>query len=548
MQRILSPAELTIAVMALAAMSAASATPAPADLRHTVESVPILTGGTSERGTAGDAVGAGAPAPMIDTARQNRTAWPIEPDDASYALIRWYLDRRLLPPSEAIRVTGLASAFDNALPSPRAGAAFAPLRGNALGLTAEVFPSPARPGYHILHLGLLSTGPSANRADRRGTTFVVVVEASDSADPRIHKALRALAGALGDRDLLGIVTHGPRGPIIVEPTSKGGAIDRAIDALAAGGAPDLIAGLQSGYDLATPRAGDGPGRILLFSDGIGMGPAGEGLFDDLRRQARTGLTLTVVGFPAGSGRRTGYDDSLMARLARAGDGRYAVADSPPAARGLLSWLPDRLDVVARDVTARIELDPETVSRFRFLGDAPRRQAVQRAGDGRSLAAGGRVSALIELQLTGRPGPLGAVRVRYCPAQGAPGGVEAAGAVKQFELTLPHSPESNRQQTGLEASAGLLAWIAATFGEKLDGSYWARDVSYGRLLRSFRLLDAELRTDPRTAELRYLIQQARRLEPRRAGPWQEDPESSLPGNRVAPEARKRDIFDQLRVVE
>ncbi len=473
---------------------------APAVPLHTVESVPILAGRISS-----DAVAAGVSAPMIDTARQSRTALPIEPDDASYALVRWYLDRRLLPPPEAIRIASLANAFAHALPSPQVG---------ALGLSAEVFPSPARPGYHILHLGLRGTA-----AGRRGTTFVVVVESSAASIPRIREAVREFAGALGDRDLLGLVARGAQGRMILEPTERD-VIDRAVDALTGDGAPDLIAGLQAGYDMATRQAGGRPGRILLFSDGDGVRPPGEELFDDLERQARAGLTLSVVGFPVAGRRREGYDDRLMARLARAGEGRYAIADNAAAARGLLPWLPDSLVVVARDVTGRIELDPETVSRFRLLGDPPSRRAAEGGGDGRSLAAGGRATALIELQLTGRPGPLGAVRVRYRAAE--------SDTVKQFEMTLTEPLPG-------PGPPGLRSWIAAAFGEKLGGSYWARDVSYGRLLRVFRSLDAELRTDPRTAELHYLIQQARRLEPRRA-------RSSHPDAETGPD------FAGLRVIE
>ncbi len=531
MQRILSPAtRLAIAVavvLRLAACGGAAALPAdsapaagaPVVPRHTLESVPIVAGGTST-----GSVTAGFSAPMIDTDRQHRVTWPIEPGDASYALIRWHLDRRSLPPPEAIRTAGLANAFSAALPAPQVG---------ALGLTAQVFPSPIRRGFHILHLGLRGADAGHRDADRPATVFVIMVESSAAAVPRIREATRALAASLQDRDLLGLVAKGPQGRMILEPTRvvaegrEWNIVDRAVDVFTGSAVPDLVAGLQSAYDMAARTAYGRPVRILLFSDGAGLGAPGDELFDDLRRQARAGRPLSVVGFPV-----AGYDHRLMSRLADAGEGRYAVADHPAAARRLGSRLPGRLAIVARDVAGRIELDSETVSRFRLLGD-PTAQPAGSGAFGRSLTAGSRTTALIELQLTGRRGPLGAVRVRYRPA-GDAAESDAAGAVKQFELTLP-SARSDRENAG-----GSPAWIAATLAEKLSRSYWVRKVSYGSLLGSFRSLDAGLQTDPRIAELRYLIQQARRLEQRHVRSWNEEP-------RPAP-ADSRPIFDQLRILE
>ncbi len=512
MKRASSPA-VALALAATAVMAAVSlplASADPAAGRETIDSVPILAGPPAGGPGSGDA--AGASAPMIDTARQSRLEWPIDPDDASYALVRWYLDRRSLPPPEAIRVGSLANAFGHTSSAPPA---------YAVGLTAEVFPSPIRAGRHILSLEVRTA-----EADRRpGGVFVVVVESTAAAVPRIRAALRRLAAALDDRDRLAVVAHGPRGRMILEParTDSRSAVDRATDELRGTSAPDLAAGLQLGYELAARGSAGGSSRILLFSDGAGLRPPGEAFFAGLRRQARAGTTLSVVGLPVGSTQRAAYDDRLLARLARDGGGRYAMADNASAAARLLSRLPDTLAVVARDVTGRIALDPETVSRFRFLGSPPR----PAAGGGRALAASGRATALIELQLTGRSGALGTVQVGYRPVSG--------GAIKQLEVSLPG------REAMPDDGGRRLPWIAATFGEKLSGSYWTREVSYRRLLRAFRSLDAGLRTDPRTAELRYLIQQAERLEPRRARP--RDPKTD-----PEPSHRDGDPFDQLRVIE
>ena len=80
---------------------------------------------------------------MTDTARQRQVLWSIDPDEASYALVRWHLDRRSLPPPDLFRISGLANAFDDLHSEPPP---------YSLGLAAEIFPSPTRPGFHILSL------------------------------------------------------------------------------------------------------------------------------------------------------------------------------------------------------------------------------------------------------------------------------------------------------------------------------------------------------------------------------------------------------------
>lgn len=487
--------------------------PVPA---QSIETIPILAG-VKPRPTQ---VPTGS-APRIDTARQNRLVWQIDPAGASYAWVRWHLDQRTLPSPDAFQISGMANAFDDLHPEPPA---------YDLGLSAEVFPSPTRPGFYILSLAVRA----ADHPDQdRGTHFIAVVEATEAAIPRIRDALRKLGNMLRSHDRLSIVAHGPQGRMTLGPTRGADVerIDQAIEAVRPGN-PDPVAGLQLGYGVAATTSADHPGQVLLFSDGTGIDAAGETIFEDLRHQAQKGHTLSVVGFPTPRGSErapSGYDHRLMVRLAQAGGGRYTIVDNRATARRLFSQLPNSR-VVAREVSGRVELSPEAVSHFRVLG-RPWQPAIETPTVGQTFTAGSRATALLELQLTGRSGPLGAIRVRYRSARDR--------VIKQLEVVVA-PPNRPTGRSSHPSPRGLRPWIAATFGEKLSGSYWTRDVSYGRLLRSFRALDAEVRTDPRTAELRYLIQQARRLESLRLSP--EIPRTDLD------KPRTRDPFARLRVLE
>lgn len=462
-------------------------TPEPADAaapRHAIASVPIVKG----RQPAGEPPPKGAP-PMIDTARRRRSAWRVSTSGASYSLARGHLDRRVLPPAGNLRIEDFANAFEIADPGLH----------DALRLTAEVFVSPARPDRHLLHVALHGA-----RVERPSTDLVVVVELSRTAEgpePQLlTRSLEMLVAALDERDRLGLVAHGPRGRVVLEPTRlvHRPILEKAVAALVAGPSSRPFEALLLGYDLlertAAPHRSQ---RLFLYVEGA-LKLDDEALPAVVRRQAHGGRTLSTFSF-AGRGH-----DPALERLARDGGGVHAVVDHPTEARRQIAGaLAGGLEVVAREVTGEIELRPEAVARYRLLSSREPPAAAAPAGGNRDavIGAGASAGALYEIQLTSdRSGPIGTVRVRYRPAAGGP--------VRTLERPLAAAPRAG-------SSPARLAWIAATFGEKLSGSYWAGETAWGDLLRSFSELDPGVRTDPRTAELRYLIRRAEAFDRRRA---------------------------------
>ncbi len=210
------------------------------------------------------------------------------------------------------------------------------------------------------------------------------------------------------------------------------------------------------------------------------------------RRTAAALALHLEVFPSPS--RPGYH--LLHLGLRA---RTAAAGRPTG------------EIVAGDVKGQLELDPRAIRRYRFVGHREQRLSPRQLTDPRTaggdLAAGEQATALWEVQLAGEGWPvLGIVRVRYRPS---PGG-------RHRVIELPIRRSNLRLTTEGASSAGRLAWIAATFGEALAASPEgrtpaARQAAYGQLLATFPHLERELRTRPRTAELRYLLGRARDLE-------------------------------------
>ncbi len=455
--------------------------------------------------------------PTIDTAEEPTSTFSVDVDTASYNVARAYLERQALPPEEAIRVEEFISSFDYHYSPPGEEEVFR--------LQAEAFPSPNRLGYHVLHLGL--KGFEVDARERLPAHLVFVIDVSGSMDQEnrlglVKESLRLLVDQLGEGDTIGIVVYGSHGREVLEPTglSERRRILEAIGSLRPEGSTNAQEGLFLGYRMAARHFDPAHvHRIVLCSDGVannGISTSAEGIFDTVRDEAARGITISTVGFGMGN-----YNDVLMERLAQAGDGNYHYVDHLGAARKIfVEDLTATLQVIARDVKIQVEFDPAAVSRYRLLGYENRRLEREDFADDRKdageIGAGHAVTALYEIKLTSRGADLGTVRVRYKAASsrrgadGTPGGTPG-GASTLIEKTLPRAVVGRSLASA--STPARLSLVAASFAEKLRGSYWARNLSYGEVLALHDGLDRRLGEQAAVRELRSLIVQAERLDQR-----------------------------------
>ena len=325
----------------------------------------------------------------------------------------------------------------------------------------------------------------------------------------VKRSLRLLVSQLRQDDKVGIVTYGSVARELLQPTSaqRKAQILSVIDGLRTEGATNAEAGLRVGYAMASrmfdTRAAN---RVVLCSDGVAnvglTGPAG--ILEVIGKEVKRGIRMTAVGFGMGN-----YNDVLMEQLADKGNGNYYYVDRLAQARKVfVDNLTGTLQVIAKDVKIQVRFDQRAVARYRLIGYENRALEARQFSDDRvdagELGAGHAVTAIYEVKLIeGATAPIGKVRIRFK----APHGNRSALAVQ----TLPRS--LIKTETAELSSPTTLSLVAAQFGEKLRGSYWARNIRYTDILKRFDTMAEGLRERGDVRELRSLIEKAAELDSR-----------------------------------
>lgn len=425
--------------------------------------------------------------PFIATEDDALSTFAIDVDNASYTLMRSYLERGSLPPADAIRVEEFVNFF---------GAGYAKQTKDVFRIHTDGSESRFGEGYQMLRVGL--KGMDIDSSSRKPANLIFVIDTSGSMSREnrlglVKKSLHILLDELSEGDQVGIVTYGNNGRVLLEPTdiSRKMQIVSAIDRLTTGGATNACEGLELAYDLAR-RNYDASliNRLVLCSDGVAnMGGAtrAEEMLAQIRRQSDEGITLSTIGFGMGN-----YNDVLMEKLANQGDGNYFYVDKlEESKRVFRANLTGMLQTIAREVKIQVEFDPDQVQRWRLLGyenrDVADRDFRNDNVDAGEVGAGHEVTALYELKLKPesrssqldddfRDNELGTVRVRYeYPAHDT----QRAGTVKEIEQAIGRDDLSSRfSRTSSEYRIQVLA---AEFAEILRNSFWAKESQLASLI-------------------------------------------------------------------
>jgi Ca-activated chloride channel family protein len=442
--------------------------------------------------------------PTIDTEEAHVSTFSADVDTASFALARGYLQRNVMPPEAAIRVEEFINAFDYGYAAPRGKR---PLR-----VHVEVLPSPNRKGYHVVRIAL--QGRAVKQARRKPAHLVFVIDASATMARQrrlrlVQRALKLLVGQLKRTDTVAIVAFDTRARVVL-PATRGhlkAKILRAISTLKARGATNAQAGLELGFRLAAKGSHRHLRRVILCSDGVANSgvTSAQAVLKAVQKHVDRGVTLTAVGFGMGY-----YNDRLMEQLARGAHGNYHYVDRlSQAKRIFVERLTGTLQVVARDVKLQVTFDKRAVSRYRLLGYDSRMLKERAFRKGRTpageIGAGESVTALYEVKLkaTGSKRTLGTLRVRY----------KAPGSRVEQRLAAPLPRAALRKAFAKATPASRLAVVVAAFAEKLRGSYWARNLSYARILALLKPIRAPLGKAAQVVALRGLIRRAARLDKR-----------------------------------
>ena len=452
--------------------------------------------------------------PFIDPEDDNLSTFGMDADSAAYSVMRRYLRDGHLPPTEAVRVEEFINAFDYD---------YTPPTDTAFALHLEGAPSKFGEGKRLQLLRIGIEGRVVPDTDRKDAvlTFVIDVSGSMNIENRlglVKKALRLLVKQLRPSDKIGIVVYGTDARVVLPHTSvvnREHILER-IDALCPEGVTNVEDGIHKGYELARKNAeNDCINRVILCSDGV----ANEGvtspevLLKEIRNYVdNDGIFLTTVGFGMGN-----YNDTLMEKLAKKGNGNYAYVDTLSEARRIfVENLTGTLQIIAKDAKVQVKFNPDTVRSFRLLGYESRQMEHEDFrnddADAGEIGSGHSVTTLYEVKLNRGvdSGKLAKVSIRY----------EDPDTQKVTEVSEKFLVE-NLKSKFEDTSPGLqFAATVAHFAEILRESFWVKNgclKTVSKVLKDILqqhpevVAKDEAQAEKRGEELLALVRNAKRIK-------------------------------------
>lgn len=180
------------------------------------------------------------------------------------------------------------------------------------------------------------------------------------------QAAELVVGRLQKDDIISIVAY-DSGVEVVVPATKAHdkrALIAAIRGLRPRGSTALFAGVSTGLaEVRKFRDERHVNRVILLSDGqANVGPNSPNELALLGAAAgKEGVSVTTIGLGLG------YNEDLMARLAKASDGNHAFVESATQLAQIFEYeLGDVTSVVAQEVSVKVKL-PEGVRAIQILG-------------------------------------------------------------------------------------------------------------------------------------------------------------------------------------
>ncbi len=418
---------------------------------------------------------------FLSAATQPLSTFAIDVDTASYANIRRFLTSGRLPPPGAVRIEEMVNYFPYDYPPPDDERPFS--------VHMEVSQCPWSLKHRLVRIGL--KGRPIESKQRGAGNLVFLLDVSGSMRdpdklPLVKEAMTLLVNQLTEDDRVAIVTYAGDAGLRLESTSADNrsVIFGAIDSLSAGGSTHGSAGIQLAYEQATKHFIDGGvNRVVLATDGdLNVGITGdEQLVRLIRRKAKSGIFLTVLGFGTGN-----LKDAKLEKLADKGNGVYAYIDGlREARRVLVEQLAGSLVAIAKDVQVQVEFNPAHVARYRLIGYENRGLAAEDFANDRKdageIGAGHSVTAFYEFVPAGdHPPRLAAGEPLRYQRSSIPELTDVAARGELLTLKLRYKEPEGRESKLLEFP--LVDSRSCFAGASDDFRFAASVAAFGMLLR------------------------------------------------------------------
>jgi len=460
--------------------------------------------------------------PFVSAKASPLSTFSIDVDTASYANVRRFLTRKVLPPRGAVRIEELINYFPYKYKPPTGKTPFA--------VHVETASAPWNPKHRLVRIGL--KGKEVKWSKRPPSNLVFLLDVSGSMGyanklPLLKRALRMLAERLTERDRVTIVVYAGAAGLVLPPTAgnQQEKILGALKRLSAGGSTNGGQGIKLAYRMAVSQfIKGGTNRVILATDGdfnVGTTSRSE-LLRLVAKKAKSGVYLTVLGFGMGN-----YKDAMLEKISNRGDGNYAYIDTVSEARKVMvEQLTGTLITIAKDVKIQVEFNPRQVKSYRLIGYENRmlrkedfNNDKKDAGD---IGAGHTVTAIYELVPAGGVANLPRVDLRY---QGERRSTARAAGDEILHLKLRYKAPKGGKSTKLTfpvkdgggdfAGATVdfrFAASVAAFGMLLRGSAHSGQATWPKVLAWARPgVTAALDPKGYRAEFMRLVAQASRLK-------------------------------------
>ncbi len=448
--------------------------------------------------------------PTISTEFEQHSTFAMDVDNVSYRIAKASIDAQRLPAKAAIRVEEFVNNFQY---NYQTG-------GDIFSVSAQIAPSPFRPGFHVLHVGIQARQVSDQ--DRLPANLVLVADVSASMHSENKMALQkqaftTLVSQLKPEDTVALVAYNSHARVLLKPTAvkHRSKIYRSIKRLKSGGSTNAAEGLLLGYKLANSIAYPGhTNRVILTSDGMAnIGAVDpDSIVQKINEYRQHNIFLTTVGVG-----KNMYNDYLLEQLANQGNGNYLYfANQSDVESAFVDRLTTQIQTVAKDAKVQLKFNPEMISHFRQLGYENRAlqtdDFLNANKDGGELGANHQTTVLYEIKLrkTDKYKQLATLALSYKKPQGS--------QVLTIEKTLlPEIIQTNPKETSPDTTISI---VSAAFAEKLRQSYWSRLFTYQDIKAELNLLPAHIKQSKQVQQLINLIDNASQIDAR-VDPYETD---------------------------
>ncbi len=358
-------------------------------------------------------------------AKEPLSTFSIDVDTASYANVRRFLTRGMMPPPDAVRIEEMINYFPYH--------DIAPHEEGRFRVGVEVARCPWNADHRLARISLKAREMDRGKRPPSNLVFLLDVSGSMAAPnklPLLRTAMKMLVDALGENDRVAIVVYAGAEGLALPSTScmQKGEILSSLDQLQAGGSTNGGAGIKLAYDVAVQNfIQGGTNRVILATDGdFNVGVTGDAdLIRLIEEKRKSGVFLSVLGLGEGN-----LQDKKMEGLADKGNGNYSYLDTAKEARKVLvEQIAGTLVTVAKDVKIQVEFNPAKVASYRLIGYENRLLAnadfKDDAKDAGEIGAGHSVTALYELvppgkeaTIPGGSGDVGPLKYQQKPSRNA----------------------------------------------------------------------------------------------------------------------------------